>query len=342
MIWAIIIGFIIGLGFVLYFLEKNSRRVNNQLTLMISEVNKQLNSVTQQVNERIREVSSALSDTHRTVGERLDSATKVFGNVQASLGRLEETNKRIYEISKDISGLQSLLRAPKFRGELGETLLGNLLSQVLPKEHFLLQHRFRSGDTVDAAVAIGKFLIPIDAKFPLENFKKFQEADTDDEKKANWRIFIRDVKNRVEEVSKKYILPDEGTSDFAMMYIPAEAIYQEVSRDDEISSFCQNKKVISVSPNTFYAYLQVILHGLKGMNIERNVRNIIAQLERLRIDLNKFKEDFDLVGGHLTNASKKYNDARSRLEHFSEKLTSTFRAKEIEKKDAVIDEYKSN
>lgn len=333
MIWIIVIGFIIGLGLIVYFMQKNSHQMNTHLTSMMDQVNRQLNTIMQQVNERIKEVSSVLSDTHRTVGERLDSATKVFGNVQASLGRLEETNKRIVEISADISGLQNLLRAPKFRGELGETLLGNLLSQVLPKENFSLQHRFRSGDTVDAVVVIGKYLLPIDAKFPLENFKKFQEANSEDDKKANWRLFVRDVKNRIDEISKKYILPDEGTFDFALMYIPAESVYSEISQDEEISNFAKNKKVISVSPNTFYAYLQAVCHGLKGINIERNVRNIVAQLERLRIDLKKFQEDFDLVGGHLSNAAKKYDDARTRLEQFRDKLMTTAQAKKIEQKD---------
>jgi DNA recombination protein RmuC len=336
MLWVILGVFCALVVVVLFFLTKNNQMLNSNLNSLAKQVNEQLNSLLGQVSDRIKEVNQLVSDTHRTVGDRLDRATTVFGDVQASLGRLEETNRRIFEVSKDISGLQNLLRAPKFRGELGETLLGNLLTQVLPKEHFLLQHRFRSGDTVDAAVVLGEYLLPVDAKFPLENFKKFQEATSDDEKKSLWKAFSRDVKNRIEEISQKYILPDERTFDFAMMYIPAEAVYYEVSRDEELSNFAKNKKVVSVSPNTFYAYLQAICHGLKGINIERNVRTIISQLERLRIDLNKFKEDFELVGNHLNNASKKYNDARTRLEHFTDKLATTAQTKEIEQKEDKI------
>ena len=154
------------------------------LVLKIStQLNQQLNSITQQVNERLRETSQALQDAHKTVGERLDSATRLFGDVQKSLGRLEETHKEIREISKDITRLQELLRAPKFRGEMGETLLGKLLEDILPKENIKLQHRFQNGDIVDAAILIGQNLIPIDAKFPLENFRRFSESSSEDEKK---------------------------------------------------------------------------------------------------------------------------------------------------------------
>ena len=295
-----------------------------------SQVNQQLNSVTQQVNERLKETSQALLDGHRTVGERLDSATKVFGDVQKSLGRLEETHKQIYEISKDIASLQELLRAPKFRGEIGETLLGKLLEDVLPKENIKLQHRFKSGDIVDAAIIIGQNLISIDAKFPLENFQRTQSAGTEDEKKSNYRAFLRDVKLRIDEVASKYILPDESTFDFALMYIPAEAVYYQISRDEELGVYAKSRKVIFVSPNTFYAYLQAILYGLRGVNIQRNIQKIFAELTRLQIDLKKFHEDFDLVGNHLSNAAKKYNDAREKLGQFQDKLTNTTQREQIE------------
>ncbi|MFH1355042.1 MAG: DNA recombination protein RmuC [Candidatus Omnitrophota bacterium] len=283
-----------------------------------SSVNQQLNSVTQ-----------SLESTHKTVGDRLDSATKVFGDVQKSLGRLEETHKQIYEISKDISSLQNLLRAPKFRGEIGETLLGKLLEDILPKENVKLQYRFRSGDIADAAIVVGGNLIAIDAKFPLENFQKIQEAGSEDAKKSIYRAFVRDVKNRIEEIASKYIVPDEGTFDFALMYIPAEAVYYQISQDDDLGDFSKMRKVIFVSPNTFYAYLQAILYGLRGVNIQRNVAKILSDLGRLHVDFNKFKEDFDLVGGHLGKAANKYNDAKERLGRFTDKLSSTTQSKQI-------------
>lgn len=301
------------------------------LVLKISgSVNQQLNSITQQLNQRLKETYQALQDGHKTVGERLDSATKVFGDVKMSLGRLEETHKQIYEISKDIASLQELLRAPKFRGEMGETLLGKLLEDILPKENIKIKHQFKSGDIADAAIVIGQNLISIDAKFPLENFKRVYEGACEEEKKSNYRFFIRDVKSRIDEISSKYILPDEGTFDFALMYIPAEAVYYQISRDEELGGYAKSRKVIFVSPNTFYAYLQAILYGLRGINIQRNIQKIFAGLARLQIDFKKFHEDFDLVGGHLSNAEKKYNDARERLSQFQDKLNTTTQREEIE------------
>ncbi len=308
MLWLIIGIFSLGMVAVAFLVLK-----------IASSVNQQLNFVTQ-----------ALQDGHKTVGERLDSATRVFGDVQKSLGRLEETHKHIIDISKDIASLQELLRAPKFRGEIGETLLGKLLEDILPKENIKLQHRFQSGDVVDAAIVIGQNLISIDAKFPLENFKRASEADSEDERKSNYRIFIRDVKGRIDEVASKYILPDEGTFDFALMYIPAEAVYYQISKDEELGAYAKSRKVIFVSPNTFYAYLQAILYGLRGINIQRNIQKILAGLARLQIDLKKFQDDFDLVGGHLSNASKKYNDAKEKLGQFRDKLNTTTQREQIE------------
>jgi len=308
MFWLIIGIFAVGMIVVLLLVLKIS-----------SSVNQQLNFVTQ-----------ALQDGHKTVGERLDSATRVFGDVQKSLGRLEETHKHIIDISKDIASLQELLRAPKFRGEIGETLLGKLLEDILPKENIKLQHRFQSGDIVDAAIVIGQNLISIDAKFPLENFKRASEANSEDEQKSNYRIFIRDVKSRIEEVTSKYILPDEGTFDFALMYIPAEAVYYQISKDEELTAYAKSRKVIFVSPNTFYAYLQAILYGLRGINIQRNIQKVFAGLSRLQIDLKKFQDDFELVGGHLSNASKKYTDAKEKLGQFRDKLNTTTQREQIE------------
>jgi DNA recombination protein RmuC len=321
MIWIIAGIFTVGLIAVVILIQKIS-----------SQVNQQLNSINQQLNQRLKEAYQAVQDGHKTVGERLDSATKVFGDVQKSLGRLEETHKQIYEISKDIASLQDLLRAPKFRGEMGETLLGKLLEDVLPKENIKLQHRFKSGDIADAVIVIGQNIISIDAKFPLENFLKFSESSSDDEKKSSYRVFLRDVKGRIDEVASKYILPDEGTFDFALMYIPAEAIYYQISKDEELSNYAQARKIIFVSPNTFYAYLQAILYGLRGMNIQKNIQKIFAELGRLQIDFKKFQEDFDLVGGHLSRASQKYNDASQKLGQFKDKLNTTAQREQIETK----------
>lgn len=290
---------------------------------VLSQSNLQLNMMASQLNERLKEMSSVIQDTQKGVGERLDNASSVIGKIQNSLGKLEETNRQIYEISKDITSLQNLLRAPKFRGEIGETLLGNLLEQVLPKDYYEVQHQFKSGETVDAVMRIGSNIVPVDAKFPLENFQGFVNAVTNEEKNAYRKKFAADVKNRITEISVKYILPDEGTFDFALMYIPAENIYYEITIKEDLLSYALSKNVIPVSPNTFYAYLQVICLGLKGMQVERNAKEILANLSRMQQDLVKFSEDFRLVGTHIQNALRKYEEADKKLDRFQEKLVTS-------------------
>src|SRR3989338_5341587 len=276
--------------------------------------------ISSQVNERLSSMNQSLQEANKIISSNLSNATSVFGNVKEHLGRLEETNKQIYEISKDISSLQELLRAPKFRGSMGETLLENLLSQVLPKDHYSLQHRFKSGDAVDAAVRLGERLVPIDAKFSLENFQKALDTQDEQQKNSYRKKFIQDVKNRVDEIAQKYILPAENTYDFSLMYIPAENVYYEVIIKEDLFSYGMAKKVIPVSPNTFYAYLQVICLGLKGLKIEENAKSILKNLGMLSNEINKFKDDFNLLGTHLSNANRKYEDSQKKLDRFADKL----------------------
>ncbi len=286
--------------------------------------------ISSQVSDRLNQMNQTLQEAHKIIGQNLSSATSVFGNVNQQLGRLQETNQQIIDISKDISSLQELLRAPKFRGSMGESLLENLLSQVLPKEHYAMQYRFRSGDAVDAVVRLGERLVPVDAKFSLENFQKMQETADDATKSVHRKKFIQDVKNRIDEIAEKYILPQENTYDFALMYIPAENVYYEVAIKEDLFSYGINKKVIPVSPNTFYAYLQVICLGLKGLKIEENAKVILKSLSALTVEINKFKDDFNTLGSHLGNANTKYAEAQKRLDKFQDKLTTIQDTKQIE------------
>jgi DNA recombination protein RmuC len=276
--------------------------------------------ISSQVNERLNQMNQSMQEANKVIGQNLGSATNLFGNVQEKLGRLEETNRSIYEIGKDISSLQELLRAPKFRGQMGENLLENLLSQVLPNDHFQMQYRFKSSDTVDAIIKLGNRLVPVDAKFSLENFQKMLSAEDEQSGNGFRKKFIQDVKNRIDEIASKYIVPQENTYDFALMYIPAESVYYEVITTDSIFPYSISRKVIPVSPNTFYAYLQVICLGLKGLQVEENAARILKNLSALTIEMNKFKEEFDLVGVHLGNASRKYEDGQKRLDKFSNRL----------------------
>ncbi|MDP2904758.1 MAG: DNA recombination protein RmuC, partial [Candidatus Omnitrophota bacterium] len=283
-----------------------------------------------QVNQRLNQMTQSIQEANKIIAQNLSSTTSVFGNVREELGRLGKTNERIVEISKDISSLQELLRAPKFRGQMGETMLENLLGQVLPREHYQMQYRFKSGEAVDAIIRLGGRLVPVDAKFSLENFQKMAACADEQEKNTCRKKFLQDVKNRVEEVAAKYILPEENTYDFALMYIPAESVYYEAVIKEDLLSYFVGRKVIPVSPNTFFAYLQVICFGLRGLKIEENAKQILKGLSALSVEINKFKEEFDILGSHLGNARTKYDDAGKRLEKFNEKFIGLQDTKQIE------------
>ncbi len=292
------------------------------------QVQQQLGQVLGHVNDRLKENAEVLQQTQQSLGERLDNAAKVVGSVQKSLGGLEEANRRIYEVGKDIASLQEILRAPKLRGGLGEFLLENLLAQVLPPDHFSTQYSFRSGEKADAVIKLGNSLVPVDAKFPLENFKRALQAESDEERTRAKKQFTADVKKHIDAIAQKYILPDEGTYDFALMYIPAENVYYETIIKDEsaaeksLSEYALSKRVIPVSPGSFYAYLQAIVLGLKGMKVEERAKEIIRYIGRLQGDFSRFRDEFELVGKHLGHAQSSYQSADKRIEQFGQKLLS--------------------
>ena len=295
---------------------KSARSENQALTLM----QQQIGQLTQNINQQLQNMNAQFQKTTGNIGSTL-------GDVKKDLGKMEEVTREVLEKAKDISNLENLLRAPKFRGGFGELFLGDLLAQILPPAHYKLQYKFKSGEKVDAIVKIGNNLVPIDSKFPLENFKKYLAEEGSKEKEDLRKKFASDVKKHIDEISDKYILPDEGTFDFALMYIPAENIYYEtilkedsLGEERSIFSYAIQKRVLPVSPNSFFAYLQVIVLGLKGLQIEKSAQYIFQSLARLQGDLSRFKNDFQILGTHLINAKSKFDDAEKRLERFSGKL----------------------
>ena len=300
-----------------------SEGLNQNISLLTEQqrvVNEQLRGITEQVNRQLLDSSGEIS-------KRLDNAARVIGDVKKNIGELSEASKQIFEVGKNIATLQEILQPPKLRGGLGEQFLGELLSQVLPPQFFTLQYMFVSGERVDAVVRLGERIVPIDSKFPLDNFRRIIGCKTEEEKKTHQKAFYRDVKKHIDDIASKYIVPNEGTYDFALLYIPAENVYYEtITKDDSfgeekgILNYALKKKVILVSPILFFAYLQVIVLGLKGLQIEKDAQKILVLLTSLKKDLGGFQEDFQLVGKHITNAMNKYEEARRRLEKFSFRL----------------------
>ena len=290
------------------------RETTDAITNNTKAAGQQLAELTSQMNQRLTGLDSSMRDTTGQVNTRLDSATRVIREVSVTMGELSKSSQQIFEVGKDIATLQQILKAPKLRGVIG---------QVVP-DNYELQHRFQSGEIVDAVIRLGPKLVPIDAKFPLENFQRLSAAG-EAERKALRKRFITDVEKHVDAISKKYILPDEGTYDFALMYIPAENVYYETIIKDEpdeenLSAYAVARRVIPVSPNSLYAYLQAIVFGLRGLQIEKRAEEILSHLGRLQGDFGKFRDDFDTVGTHLKNAHNKYDDAVKRLSQLEGKL----------------------
>lgn len=286
-------------------------------------MSQQLAQLTSQMNDRLRESLEVVQRSQASVGERLEGTARVVGEVQRGLGELREATAKVFEVGRSVNQLHDILKAPKLRGGLGELLLADLLSQVLPAEHVSLQHGFKSGERVDAAIRLGNGLVPIDAKFPLEDFRRLLEAPDDETRARIKKAFVARVRKHVDDVAAKYILPDEQTYDFALMYIPAENVfYEAIVRDDgrELASYALERKVVPVSPNTLYAYLQAIVLGLRGLRIEAQAQEVMSQLGRLAGDLGKLREDMRLVGKHLGNAQQVFASAERRLDRFEQRL----------------------
>jgi len=271
----------------------------------------------------LKEQGDALS---KVVGEKVEGSMAVFGDVRERLGELAQRTKDIQEVSKNVSSLQELLRAPKFRGGFGELLLERLLADILPADSYSLQYKFKGGETVDAVIRIGGNLVPIDSKFPLEDFERIVAVESEEEQAALRRQFTRNMKKHIDDVTK-YILPDESTFDFALMYIPAENIYYETiirgTEESDIFSYSLDKRVVPVSPNSFYAYLQVIVQGLKGLHFEKAAGEILSYIRRLQSDFDDFQYDYGVMGEHIRHAANKYDEANRKLARFGDKLRLT-------------------
>ena len=312
------------------------QQLSENLSANIQAINQQMANVTSHVNSQLNSVAQQLQNATGQIAQRMDNAARVVGDVKKDLGELSKATQQVFDVGKDIASLQEILRSPKLRGGLGELFLGDLLAQILPPTNYKLQYTFKNGARVDAVIQLTDGLVPIDSKFPLENFRRLLESQTDEEKKANRKRFISDVKKHIDAIASQYIQPDEGTFSFALMYIPAENVYYETIIKDEsfgeekgITSYAFAKRVIPVSPNSFYAYLQTILLGLRGLEISEQAKEILSHLGRLKVDFDRFIKDFEVVGSHLNNARTKYDDAAKKLERFHDKLASLEETKSL-------------
>ena len=293
------------------------RRFDERMQHISNTLNQQLGNFQHLLDRR-------LDDSSKRLDERLEGASRSYADVQKSLNEMRHSSERILEVGKEVASLQEILKAPKIRGGFGELMLKDILGKMLPKEYFSLQHCFKSGEAVDALIILKSGNISVDSKFPLENFKKLVTANTDDERRVAKRQFYTDVKKHVDAIASKYIVPEEGTLDFALMYIPAENVYYEIIiKDDDdqgLLDYLTQHRVMPVSPNSFYAYMRTILFGLQGLQIEKRAKEIMGELERISRAYGKFEHEFDVLGNHIGNARKKYEDAEKQLHRVGDQL----------------------
>lgn len=259
----------------------------------------------------------SLQKNTQSLNERLDNAAKVIGAVQKNIGEFSE-------IGRGMKDLQDFLRSPKLRGNVGEQVLKEMLGQFLPKQSFHLQYAFKSGDKVDAAITTSAGIVPIDSKFPMENFRKMlnEPASTKGYGEAK-KEFERDVKTHIDTISKKYILTEEGTIDYALMYIPSESVYYEVANNEDLFDYAQTQRVLPVSPTTFYAYLRAILMSFEGQKIEAKAREILSSLRAIQKDYTKVEDNIGILQKHLNNAYNMMSSVISSFGQLGQKIVST-------------------
>jgi DNA recombination protein RmuC len=304
-------------------LQQEIGRLTGQIARMgaqiPNEVGVSLQQITGQVAQRLSENAQSLQKASADTG-------RLIADINLRLGELGRSSQEILTLGQDIRGLQQIFQAPKIRGGLGEIALGALLQQIFPADQFTLQHAFRDGQMVDAVLRLPGGMVPIDSKFPLAGFRQLLEATAPEPRDRARRQFAREVRKHIDDIADKYLRPTEGTLDFALMYIPAENIFYELithdpaAGDDDISAYALKRRVIPVSPNSIYAYLQAIANGLMGIRIEQRAREILKGLQQLNGDFGVFGESFKRAQRHLSNAQSAFGEAAEHADRLGDKL----------------------
>ena len=295
-------------------------RRNEDITTLRSDLHRLI--------EKISSDSSFLSQRLEGIDNRMSQSSvanqDLVRGVFEGLGQVREATNAVASQARQFTALQDLLRPPKARGGIGETMLEELLGQILPPKGFQTQYRFSSGVIVDAVVRAGERLICIDSKFPLVNYQRMCMATDDAERSDAERAFAADVAKHIKDIKSRYICPDEGTLDFAVMYIPAEGLYGEVLRlahaKKPVFESAMAERVIPMSPLTMHGYLQTVVFGLRCLQIEKNAEAILGLCGRLEQDVGHFAAEYDILGTHIANAQKKFGDGARKLERFRSTL----------------------
>jgi DNA recombination protein RmuC len=328
-----LVGGVIGIALVALMLRASSRRSEAQLSAVrqemqsslatqlqsvASQLNHLMQSVTQQLGQVRQELQTGVAstgqlaaDAQREVSQQLKSSTDALVQMSQKVGEMQQTSQ---DLSKATQTLQSVLGGAKTRGSLGEIALEGLLADALPQAAYATQYRFPStGAVVDAVVHHGDRLLCVDSKFPLEAYRRLTEEGDDAR-----RDFSIAVRKHADSIAEKYILPDEHTLDYALMFVPSESIFYELlmstdARHGRLEEYCRGKHVLPVSPNSFFAFLGAVAVSLQGQKIEENARHLLAGLAGVTKQMENFTDIYERLGTHLRHAQQSYEDADSKL-----------------------------
>lgn len=295
-LYIIIALLLAGFGVVLYLVmqmkKASEKPQDNESMKVMMEWMRDIKAGTEQTRDQM---DKSISATNKDINERLDNAAKVIGALQGRLGEMSQ-------IGPDIRRLSEVLASPKARGNFGEEMLENMLSQVLNKSAYRSQYKFKNGEVVDMAVFVGEKILPVDSKFSMENFRLYKEAKEDDAAENLKKQFLRDIRKRIDEIHKKYILPQENTFDFALMYIPSEGVFHEALEDTATVEYARTKKVYMVSPNTLYHHLQIILIALRGQQVNEVAEKLLHMVAGIQQESDKFGRNLGVLSNHIKNA----------------------------------------
>ncbi|OGV96617.1 hypothetical protein A2W24_01495 [Microgenomates group bacterium RBG_16_45_19] len=315
--------FLAGFALVIWYLHQQLSRPqeNPTLTAWLKSTQGDLKSLQTELTRTLqtsdKNVTDTLQKSYTELNQRLDSAAKVIGELKQETGKFTE-------IGRSMKDLQAFLNSPKLRGNLGEQVLADLLAQVMPQATFSLQYRFRSGDIVDAVIKTQAGLIPIDSKFPMENFIKMNQSETKKDQADHQKVFINDVRKHIRAIADKYINPAEKTVDFALMYVPSETLYYEITAHlADLSAYAQKSRVLPVSPSTFYAFLRTILVSFEGQRIAQEAQVILRNLQAIQKDAAVFNTKLDTLSRHLTNAYHNMTAVTSDFNRLQGKIDDT-------------------
>jgi DNA recombination protein RmuC len=293
--------------------EKESDKV---LMEWLKDMRGSVDKTQETMEKQLQDQRKSMDAQTKMIWERLDNAAKVIGGVQKQLGGIEE-------FGKDMKDLSNVLKSPKLRGNLGERFLYEILENYLPKTMYKTQYKFRDGAMCDAMIVTDRGMIPVDSKFPMENFEGMLKADSEDARTKFHKEFIKDVKKRVDEISKKYILPEEGTTDQAIMYIPSESVYYEaVVRTAGIEEYAQRKNVLITSPNTFTSFVNIVMVGYQQNELAEHATEILKALAGIQVEAEKFGDELDVLDGHINRTTKSMDNVKGKFGRLTGKISA--------------------